>query len=1056
MGKKSYNTSNSNKSRNPSSSNTVSTTTAAMNWNHGSGVGLVGGGGITTNPSGSLSRNAIAALAAYNADVSANAAAFAAAAAADSQSRHHPYTSLSSSVVSGMEMATISSNPNNTSNITTSAAAAAGGGVTSNSHHHHHHHLPMTPNTPMMDIYHHQLHRPPPSHHYAAAAVNMDPIHHHPFMYASPQPQPFTITSYPPSRGKPLSLVAMQQQQQQQQQMLYSAATSNSSAQDSKNMPNNNNHTVKTFASSIEKEFHPPLSSSTNINNNNSSNSHILIKHDTEQMSDDDDNDSLQMKPSASASINSTSSGNSSTTSTSSDTTNSTTSNLTTTSRSSTDDSDDDRAIGTLATLPPAVATATAAISNTITTTATTNTITDKPHKPKIIKKNIQKKHGTIANTKQKKNKPNNIKVSTMGNPPGNTKVILDPMDTLQKLDSLATATTCTNVTTNNTKKNKPPHQKQQQQQKTKTKRKLNPTSTKSLSNVPTTSTAPSSLSTIAGATTTNPITQTIPLVSKVTSITSAPPISNVSSSALLVVPSTTTHTTSTSTTFRDKSRETPITRYEYENVTALFQQFCQLPLLAEFTQPLAKLHPELATLYHKIISHPMDLSYICSNIAQHKYQFTRHIQLDVWRMCSNCVLFHSDPRAQKENVAIPSFVSIAVHLRDYFNSLWEEYMVPSSSPSSSSSIWTPTTAIVEEHVVEAVEVIPLISTSSNSRNATTTPSLPIVAAEPVIYTTPMVATSTTAPSGKSDEHLHSASNVISSNDQVQHRINHNVGDFGCCSVVHPPHVFQSRIRNRKARFVATANIPLSYKACLKAAAAMQYFLDTKGRVDAMDVDPLFHDTDHNILSQQDQSLVMAKIIQMRKCCSQCAEAKHKAMIEAGAQDSDDEDAGSTIEISIHEIQDHFHSITNLPCFTTQATSQQHQLLDQLRRILKDRLDRLLHKIMVPIYEAGCRGVNQSSIWGCMAAAIWARESSRKPYWPALVLGILAPEDQSEEWHLTLTERNEGRFPEKLRVGLAAGKKKAAIAIEKSKDKDDQMSYFLVGKERKIREKNCL
>jgi len=82
-----------------------------------------------------------------------------------------------------------------------------------------------------------------------------------------------------------------------------------------------------------------------------------------------------------------------------------------------------------------------------------------------------------------------------------------------------------------------------------------------------------------------------------------------------------------------------------------------------------------------------------------------------------------------------------------------------------------------------------------------------------------------------------------------------------------------------------------------------------------------------------------------------------------------------------------------------------------------------------------------------MAAAIWARESSRKPYWPALVLGILAPEDQKEDWHTTLTERNEGRFPEKLRIGLSAGKKKAALALEKSKGKkEEQMSHFLCGK----------
>ena len=52
------------------------------------------------------------------------------------------------------------------------------------------------------------------------------------------------------------------------------------------------------------------------------------------------------------------------------------------------------------------------------------------------------------------------------------------------------------------------------------------------------------------------------------------------------------------------------------------------------------------------------------------------------------------------------------------------------------------------------------------------------------------------------------------------------------------------------------------------------------------------------------------------------------------------------------------------------------------------RIDRILGKVLAPVHEVSCRGVNQSSIWGCMAAAIWARESRHKPYWPAIVLGM--------------------------------------------------------------------
>jgi hypothetical protein len=43
---------------------------------------------------------------------------------------------------------------------------------------------------------------------------------------------------------------------------------------------------------------------------------------------------------------------------------------------------------------------------------------------------------------------------------------------------------------------------------------------------------------------------------------------------------------------------ETPpaITRGEYENLQALMVQFCRVPLLAEFSRPVALLHPEVSS----------------------------------------------------------------------------------------------------------------------------------------------------------------------------------------------------------------------------------------------------------------------------------------------------------------------------------------------------------------------------------------------------------------------------------------------------------------------------
>lgn len=80
-----------------------------------------------------------------------------------------------------------------------------------------------------------------------------------------------------------------------------------------------------------------------------------------------------------------------------------------------------------------------------------------------------------------------------------------------------------------------------------------------------------------------------------------------------------------------------------------------------------------------------------------------------------------------------------------------------------------------------------------------------------------------------------------------------------------------------------------------------------------------------------------------------------------------------------------------------------------------------------------------------MAAAVWARESSKKPFWPALVLGIIAPEDQKEDWHKFLTERNEARLPEKLKSQLLTGKRKAEQAVKRQRQgQADPQSFFLV------------
>lgn len=367
------------------------------------------------------------------------------------------------------------------------------------------------------------------------------------------------------------------------------------------------------------------------------------------------------------------------------------------------------------------------------------------------------------------------------------------------------------------------------------------------------------------------------------------------------------------------------ITDVEYENVEQLMVQFCRVPLLAEFSRPVSLLHPELMPIYSTVIKHPIDLGRVCRAIRRRQYKNTRAIRLDMWRIFANCVKFHTDSSAK--DTAVPSFISIALHLREYFNALWQEYMLPSDTPAS--------------------------------------------------------------PSGK-----HSSGK----------------GAFGSFMRV----AYDKRDQARKKRLSSTSTTILSVKCIEKTAAAIQQFLDLGGRVDHLDADPIITEDDDEDEGDMDAAVDNLTALKSRLLAI----------------------AASNQEYTMDELE---RNLKN--CYSGEL----FEYRPSMRKKITQRLNRLLGKIVVPIYEANCRGVNQSSVWGCMAAAIWARESSKKPYWPALVLGILAPDDQKEDWHVALTQRNEARLPEKLRAELQVGKRKAELALHRqSTGGAEQMSYFLV------------
>ena len=299
----------------------------------------------------------------------------------------------------------------------------------------------------------------------------------------------------------------------------------------------------------------------------------------------------------------------------------------------------------------------------------------------------------------------------------------------------------------------------------------------------------------------------------------------------------------------------------EYENVQALMTDFCKVPFLAEFSRPVSLLHPEIITTYSKIVHHPMDLGKVCRAIRRREYKNTRAIQLDVWRVFSNCIKFHTHPT--NKDHAIPSFISIANHLLTFFNNLWSEFMLPSDAP-------------------------------PRERGAS------------------------------KFSYIHS--------------------------------LYQNRLEVRKQRLLQLSGTVLSPKCLQKVVNELDMFLSSGGLVDNLDSLAVLGDVNG---ATGDVLVFIHSVKQFTMNIGQ------------KLQSNDD--------YTVLELHRDLKK-----CYTEDVFED--DLLKKMKIGL--RIDRILGKVLAPVHEVSSRGVNQSSIWGCMAAAIWARESRHKPYWPAIVLGM--------------------------------------------------------------------
>ena len=338
----------------------------------------------------------------------------------------------------------------------------------------------------------------------------------------------------------------------------------------------------------------------------------------------------------------------------------------------------------------------------------------------------------------------------------------------------------------------------------------------------------------------------------------------------------------------------------------------------------------KLMNAYNKIVDHPIDLGKVCRRIRRRQYDNLRDVRLDAWRIFANCFKYHSHP-SNKD--AVPSFNSIALHLRELFNDLWQEHMLPSDFPPP--------------------------APSGTGRSKPQDPHAALRAA------------------------------------------------------------MEQRVEDRKKRLVVSGLSVMAGNCLVRAADALHALIESGGLVDSLDTKPIWGEG--VVMDDDDEGDIEVVLENFRKLESQLREI-----------------IANNEELGVDELE------TNCKKCYTEGDGLEN-MNATLRIRIASRMDRYLGQLVVPIHEATCRGVSQSSIWGCMAAAVWARESSKKPFWPALVLGIIAPEDQKEDWHRYLTKRNEARLPERLKVQLMAGKRRSEQAVKRqSLGQADPQSYFLV------------
>lgn len=312
---------------------------------------------------------------------------------------------------------------------------------------------------------------------------------------------------------------------------------------------------------------------------------------------------------------------------------------------------------------------------------------------------------------------------------------------------------------------------------------------------------------------------------------------------------------------------------------------------------------------YNEIIDNPMDLSTVRGSIKHKEYRTIHQIRSDVNLIFENCKKFNS-------NNNDTTYVAVGFHMQEFFDCLWQEHMMGSNDVSDGG----------DDHDDRLCNICDRSGTMLSCRGC----------------------------EGAFHSYCH-----IPSLEEIPY------GGWECleCSSL------RSRTQDRKNRLDLSGSFIMKGKYLKEALRSLRSFIDNQGRVDVLDIEPIWGD---NAMRMRDNDYLETVFISLKGL-----ERKLTEKIQSNSE----------LTVSKFDVL-----VRNCCPAVGNGRREENQNMDHaLSKRIVDRLDRYIAQMIVPIYELRRRGSEYSSIWARLESKslVSARSSSTKPYWSALLLGIL-------------------------------------------------------------------